>query len=157
MSLNLDQADICHATAAMVNRIWRPMSHVCDWIARFCYTTSLRDNVTVQLHAATLSCHVNKPNQHDWGWYSCYRSSVLVYAVLQNESVRSIEESKKRLDRTISQFWNCVREGGSWNGKSGAEAVFVYATKSQRASRQSQRLQQNRAIKSQVWHRSKAT
>jgi len=41
---------------------------------------------------------------------------------------------------TISSFWNCVCEGGSWNGKSGAEAVFVYATKSQHATRQSQRL-----------------
>jgi len=42
---------------------------------------------------------------------------------------------QKRLDNwTISSFWNCVCEGGSWNGKSGAEAVFVYATKSQRAT-----------------------
>ena len=32
-----------------------------------------------------------------------------------------------------------VSEGGSWNGKSGAETVFVYATKSQRATRESQR------------------
>ena len=35
-------------------------------------------------------------------------------------------------------------------GKSGAEAVFVYATKSQRATRQSQRLQLCRAIKSRT-------
>jgi len=39
-------------------------------------------------------------------------------------------------------------------GKSGAEAVFVYATKSQRATRQSQRLRLCRAIKSR---RSRAT
>jgi len=38
----------------------------------------------------------------------------------------------------LSSFWNCVCEGGSCNGKSVAKAAFVYATKSQRATRQSQ-------------------
>ena len=43
--------------------------------------------------------------------------------VLQNERVRSIELFR-RLFMEIP-FWNCVCEGGSRYGKSGAEAVFV--------------------------------
>ena len=57
------------------------------------------------------------------------------------------KSSEKIRYGTITPFWNCVCEGGSWNGKSGAEAVFVYATKSQH-------LRLSRVIKSQVWHRS---
>jgi len=57
------------------------------------------------------------------------------------------KSSEKIRYGTISPFWICVCEGRSWNGKSGAEAVFVYATKSQH-------LRLSRVIKSQVWHRS---
>jgi len=67
-----------------------------------------------------------------------------------NRRVKNRLEQLQNRYRTISPFCSCVCEGGSWNGKSGAEAVFVYATKSQRATWQSQRLRLCRSIKSRT-------
>ena len=56
--------------------------------------------------------------------------SSLVLAKLSCETKAYDDQSKsaeKNRYETISSFWNCVCEGGSCNGKSGEEAVFVYS------------------------------
>jgi len=61
--------------------------HTCDFVARL-YRMAMSQHVTVQLHAATLS-HTNQTNMTD---YHILANSLVLPAVLQNESVRSIEE-----------------------------------------------------------------
>jgi len=108
--------------------------------------------------------------------YDILANSLVLAGCLAKRKRTIYRRVKKRLDMEQFRHFGSICEGGSWNGKSGAEAVFVYATKSQRATRQRSvcdfvarqsrtfvarqscaLVRQNRAIKSiksHVWRRS---
>ena len=60
-------------------------------------------------------------------------ASSLVLVDCRAKRQRTINRSVQKILHKMEQFqhFGTVCEGGSCNGKSGAEAVFVYATKSQ--------------------------
>jgi len=126
----------------------RPMSH-------------LRFYRSVRLCSCTLRlCRVNKPNQTNMTDYDILGSSLVLIRGLAKRMCAINRWVQKRLDMEQFRHFGSICEGRSWNGKSGAEAVFV-----KRQSRSVQLdsrsvcvrelVRQNRAIKSQVWHRSR--
>ena len=130
----------------MLLRHLRPMSHL-----RFYPAILSRDFIAWQLSrsmrlcSCTLRlCRVNKPNQHDCWWYS-WCSLVLVSRLAEWKRTINLGV-QKRLDMEQFHHFGIVFV----KAESGAEAVFVYATKSQCATRQSQRLRLRRAIKSRT-------
>ena len=82
--------------------------------------------------------------------YDILANSLVLAGCLAKRKRTIYRRVKKRLDMEQFRHFGSICEGGSWNGKSGAEAVFVYATKSQRATRQSQRLRLCRATVAHV-------
>ena len=83
--------------------------------------------------------------------YDTLGSSLVLVGCLAKRKCTINRRLQKRSDmEQFRHFGSVFVKEDRENGKSGAEAVFVYATKSQGATRQSQRLRLRRAIKSRT-------
>jgi len=101
------------------------------------FITSICSGLVVRVVSALLH-----GNWQDFNWHDASRGPSAIAELLgftrlscKTKAYDQSKSSEKIRYGTISPFQNCVCEGGSWNGKSGAEAVFVYVIKSQCATR----------------------
>jgi len=95
------------------------------------FITSICSGLVVRVVSALLH-----GNWQDFNWHDASRGPSAIAELLgftrlscKTKAYDQSKSSEKIRYGTISPFQNCVCEGGSWNGKSGAEAVFVYATR----------------------------